>query len=142
MIVRRSAYERVGGFSRSLIFAFDLEMWSRLSSIGPVWFEPEPLADYRTHQWSVTNSIANRDRLVDGMQAARLNLDHIEQPLKAPTLAATMYRLLLREWGGIDIADLGNTDSSDKAVLLEFLLGALSPALDAEISAPPEQTNK
>lgn len=132
MIVRRSAYERVGGFSASLIFAFDLEMWARLSSAGPIWYEPTPYADYRTHQWSVTSSIANRERLVDGMQAARLNLDHIAPALRIPTLAATLYRLLLREWDGIAALDSGNEDTSRRAALLEFLLGVSAPTQNSK----------
>ena len=53
MVVRRDAYERVGGFA-AWPFAEDWEMWVRLAAHVPVWYEPEPLAQYRVHGASLT----------------------------------------------------------------------------------------
>jgi glycosyltransferase involved in cell wall biosynthesis len=52
--VRRAVYERVGGFLESLVCAEDWEMWVRIASSYPVWYEPEPLAMYRMHDDSNT----------------------------------------------------------------------------------------
>jgi glycosyltransferase involved in cell wall biosynthesis len=49
MVVRKSAYQEVGGFSSELIFALDWEMWVRIAAHHPVWYEPELLACYRVH---------------------------------------------------------------------------------------------
>jgi glycosyltransferase involved in cell wall biosynthesis len=54
MVVRRDAYERVGGFA-AWPFAEDWEMWVRLAAHVPVWYEPQPLARYRVHAASMTN---------------------------------------------------------------------------------------
>jgi glycosyltransferase involved in cell wall biosynthesis len=45
-VVRRSTYEAVGGFGVPT-YGEDWEMWIRIATRFPVWFEPEPLAIYR-----------------------------------------------------------------------------------------------
>jgi glycosyltransferase involved in cell wall biosynthesis len=47
MVVRRQAYERLGGYCPQAMSAFDWEMWQRLAAHYPVWFEPRPLAFFR-----------------------------------------------------------------------------------------------
>ncbi|MEM8694719.1 MAG: glycosyltransferase [Pseudomonadota bacterium] len=142
IIVRRAAYEGVGGFASSLVFAFDMEMWARLSAFGRVWHEPEPLAEYRTHAWSVTNSLGFRTRLIDGMRAAMLNLDHVADERKQPILTAALYRLIRREWDRLFQQTPEVNDIAGKAALLEFLVGdALNEtARDALIAAVIDRT--
>lgn len=57
LVVKREAYERVGGFSPQLRGASDWEMWQRIAVHYPVWFEPEPLACYRQHDKSLTGML-------------------------------------------------------------------------------------
>ena len=52
--VRRTAYERLGGFDNRLLCAEDWEMWVRIAASYPVWYEPAVLAAYRTHPDSNT----------------------------------------------------------------------------------------
>jgi glycosyltransferase involved in cell wall biosynthesis len=54
MVVRKSAYEEVGGFRSDLTYALDWEMWVRLAARYPIWYEPELLACYRVHTESET----------------------------------------------------------------------------------------
>jgi glycosyltransferase involved in cell wall biosynthesis len=54
--VRRSVYERLGGFDARLKCSEDWEMWIRIAAHYPIWYEPEPLALYRIH----TNSNTGR----------------------------------------------------------------------------------
>ncbi|SEP58894.1 glycosyltransferase [Microlunatus flavus] len=56
VVVRRSAYEAVGGFSTDLPHAADWEMWARLAAHGPVVFVDEVLARYRRHDASDTST--------------------------------------------------------------------------------------
>jgi hypothetical protein len=49
IVVKREAYERLGGFDHRLLCAEDWEMWIRIAAEYPVWYEPEPLAFYRMH---------------------------------------------------------------------------------------------
>jgi glycosyltransferase involved in cell wall biosynthesis len=52
--VRRSVYERLGGFDERLLCSEDWEMWVRVAAAYDVWYEPEPLAVYRMHRNSNT----------------------------------------------------------------------------------------
>lgn len=55
IVVRRSVYEDLGGFdTRFRACGEDFEMWFRIAAHYPVWYEPRPLALYRTHQASLT----------------------------------------------------------------------------------------
>lgn len=54
IVVRRGAYERVGGFREDLPHAADWEMWVRLAASGRVGFVDEVLARYRVHDASDT----------------------------------------------------------------------------------------
>jgi glycosyltransferase involved in cell wall biosynthesis len=50
MVVPRSVYEALGGFDDRLICAEDWEMWVRIASRYPIWYETQPLASYRMHE--------------------------------------------------------------------------------------------
>lgn len=54
IVVRRSVYERLGGFDDRLVCAEDWEMWVRIAAHYPFWYEVEPLAAYRMHDASNT----------------------------------------------------------------------------------------
>ncbi|GAB2589689.1 glycosyltransferase [Microlunatus antarcticus] len=56
VVVRRSAYEAVGGFRTDLPHAADWDMWTRLAAHGPVVFVDEVLACYRRHAASDTST--------------------------------------------------------------------------------------
>lgn len=56
IVVRRSAYERVGGYRADLPHAADWDMWTRLAAHGPVVFVDEVLARYRRHAASDTST--------------------------------------------------------------------------------------
>lgn len=56
MVVRRTVYERLGGFDRRIRFyGEDWEMWVRIAAHYPVWYEVEPLALYRVRTASLTD---------------------------------------------------------------------------------------
>jgi len=54
IVVRRDVYETLGAFDRRLSWTEDWEMWARIASRYPVWYEAEPLALYRVHPNSNT----------------------------------------------------------------------------------------
>ena len=56
VVVRRRAYEQVGGFRTDLPHAADWEMWTRLAAAGPLVFVDEVLARYRRHGASDTST--------------------------------------------------------------------------------------
>jgi glycosyltransferase involved in cell wall biosynthesis len=55
IVVRRSVYEKLGGFRTDLPHVADWEMWVRVAAHYPVWYEPATLAAWRVHSasWSV-----------------------------------------------------------------------------------------
>jgi GT2 family glycosyltransferase len=56
IVVRRDAYERLGGFRTDLPHAADWDMWTRLAADGDVVFVDEVLAGYRRHSASDTST--------------------------------------------------------------------------------------
>lgn len=48
VVVKRSIYEELGGFSPDLKYMSDLEMWMRIAANYSFWYEPQPLACYRS----------------------------------------------------------------------------------------------
>ncbi|MBD2432469.1 MULTISPECIES: glycosyltransferase [Fischerella] len=57
IVVRRSVYEKLGGFHLELFHTADWEMWKRIAVHYPVWFETQPLAYYRRHSASHTSTL-------------------------------------------------------------------------------------
>jgi GT2 family glycosyltransferase len=50
-MVRREALTRVGGFDTRLEYAEDIDLWYRLSALGPFGYLDEPLVRYRVYGW-------------------------------------------------------------------------------------------
>jgi GT2 family glycosyltransferase len=70
--VRRSIYEEVGGFDHRLQHSSeDWEMWSRIATKYPIWYETEPLSVYRKHSGSMTGrNITNNVYIQDVYKAS------------------------------------------------------------------------
>jgi GT2 family glycosyltransferase len=55
IVVPRHIYEHLGGFDRRFsCCGEDWEMWVRIASKYPIWYETEPLAVYRIHSQSIS----------------------------------------------------------------------------------------
>ena len=48
-LVRRQAWERIGGLDAALDMCFDYDLWWRLSKVGPIGYLPEQVAGSRDH---------------------------------------------------------------------------------------------
>jgi len=57
VVVKRHVYEKLGGFDVSYDYALDWDMWKRIASQHPLWYEPEPLAGTRKHSKSTTRKL-------------------------------------------------------------------------------------
>jgi len=53
--VRRSTYEQLRGFNPDLKYALDWEMWIRIASKFPFFYEPKILACWRNHSGATTS---------------------------------------------------------------------------------------
>jgi len=54
-VFRRACYERLGGFTSRLRFAFDYEYWLKIAALYEVAFLARPLIKWRLHPGTVTN---------------------------------------------------------------------------------------
>ncbi len=69
MVVRRSAYEKLGGFRTELSSTADWEMWARIAAHFPIWYEPQVLAAWRVHAQSKTTSVVRSvENVADGLR--------------------------------------------------------------------------
>jgi glycosyltransferase involved in cell wall biosynthesis len=55
IVVKKTTYERIGGFSRELKHALDWEMWIRIANSFPMFYEPRILACWRQHGNATTS---------------------------------------------------------------------------------------
>lgn len=62
IVVRRAVYERLGGFDDAYAYCADYDMWQRIASEYPIWYEPQPLAEYREHDASASRRLFNLSR--------------------------------------------------------------------------------
>jgi glycosyltransferase involved in cell wall biosynthesis len=99
IVVRRSTYERVGGFRTDLVFALDWEMWIRIAFAFEVWYEPEILASHREHDDNETHRLAGLDaQLPDIKKALRLVRDGASGPRRRMALESLYGYLVGYGW--------------------------------------------
>jgi len=90
-LVRRSAYEQVGGYRPDLHYALDWEMWVRIAAQFPVWYEPRVLARYRRHASSETNRLRSMSKLdTDVLKAIETFTDSLPKSQRT-VLASRAY---------------------------------------------------
>ncbi len=69
IVVRRSVYEKLGGFRSELSSTADWEMWARIAAHFPIWYEPQVLAAWRVHAQSKTTSVVRSvENVADGLR--------------------------------------------------------------------------
>jgi len=96
VLVRRSTYERLGGYRTDLRYAMDWEMWVRIAAAGPVWYEPRILASYRKHRANETTRLEAQDATDGDMLAGiRIFAAHLPPERRARLLGRT-YREFVR----------------------------------------------
>jgi hypothetical protein len=129
MIVRRTAYEAVGGFTAALIFAFDWEMWARVAAAGSVYYTPRPLVRYRVHGGSTTNSLTGDARFVDCLRTVARIAENLPEPARKPYLLGALYLVCVDFWSVANqAAKTGAIDARARAKLEARLLACADPA--------------
>jgi glycosyltransferase involved in cell wall biosynthesis len=81
IVVRREVYEKLGGFDYRLSTAAeDWEMWIRIATKYPMWYEVEPLALYRKHSRSITKTNVKNGKYVAQLRdAVKIFLTYLPQ---------------------------------------------------------------
>lgn len=93
VVVRREVYERLGGFDpRIRGYGEDWEMWVRIASRYPVFYEVEPLAVYRIRRDSLSGrSVPSGTHAADMRRVIELNREHLP-PSRADALSRAAAR--------------------------------------------------
>ncbi|VXD24074.1 hypothetical protein PL8927_790170 [Planktothrix serta PCC 8927] len=80
MVVKRSVYEILGGFSEAAGSAADWEMWKRISAYYPIAYEPQALACYRLHSTSESSRlIAMGINISDTLKSIELSQSYLPE---------------------------------------------------------------
>lgn len=91
VLVARKTYETVGNYSNQLCFSLDWEMWVRIATSHPVWFEPRALAYYRKHQANETSRLnAQGQTWHDLFKTIYINVSRFPQPVRERLLNLSM----------------------------------------------------
>jgi GT2 family glycosyltransferase len=84
MVVKRSAYEKLGGFHPQLIHTPDWDMWKRIAVHYPVWYEPQALALYREHFASDTSRLRRSGaNVADSLKSIRIAESYLPASMAA-----------------------------------------------------------
>ncbi len=92
IVVRRDAYEALGGFRTDFRYALDWDMWKRIAAAYPVWYDPTPLAAYRRHSDATSiKFLRSGENMAERRRSIELSLtylpEHLRMPLRAKALA-------------------------------------------------------
>lgn len=64
-IIRRTAYDAVGGYDSSIVYTLDNTIWAQLCGVGDVAYVSEPSYGYRTHGVNMSHSVGALQATVD-----------------------------------------------------------------------------
>jgi GT2 family glycosyltransferase len=85
VVVKRDAYERVGGFCTVFGHTQDMDMWFRIGECGPVWCTRRPYGLFRVHAASDTSrQLVLGTNMHEEVVAAQMNLARLSARAIAP----------------------------------------------------------
>ena len=92
MAVRRSTYERLGGFRPELVHCADWDMWIRIALATRIFYEPEPFACFRLHaQADSSAKVRTGQNVVDQRRAIRLASTYVPPQQARRTCRSAMH---------------------------------------------------
>lgn len=82
--MKRSTYEKLGGFCSEARSAADWEMWKRIAAQYPIWYEPKLLACFRLHSSSTTSGLIKRgENIADTYLAIEVSRSYLPSAIAA-----------------------------------------------------------
>ena len=93
-LMRKDAFEKIGGLDHQYKWAFDLDLFIRLSRVGKLQFTPRTLAKFRWHDGSL--SVSGRNGSV--AEASKIRAAALPRGIRplAPLWEAPIRRIILR----------------------------------------------
>ena len=132
-LVRRTAYERLGGYREDLAYALDWEMWVRIAARYRVWYEPDTLAYYRRHEGNETARLRRENTITrDVFRAIELFAGHLPATKRERMLSAAYARFANRTLRQIES---GRTPAGNVPAELDVVRAAIERMTYAPLSA-------
>ncbi|MGE0449782.1 MAG: glycosyltransferase [Vicinamibacterales bacterium] len=96
IVIRRRAYEEIGGYHLELPYCADWDFYKRLAVYGPIWYEPASLAQWRQHGSSTSARIsaAGAD-LADRRRSIELSQAYLPADARTTVTAAALRGALM-----------------------------------------------
>jgi glycosyltransferase involved in cell wall biosynthesis len=131
LLIRRSAFDAVGGFHSQIRFAEDLDLVLRLAELGPFAFAPGALVDYRL---TGSNTTARHRELAQGIdRVLRLHLAAADERHDGELAAALRASLAANEryvwWASLRAARAAAAQRRPARAVGEVLWAARSAPL-------------
>ena len=123
IVVRRDVYEKLGGFdNRICCTGEDWEMWVRIAAHYSMWYEPEPLVNYRVHSASLTKRCQRKGQNIRDLRS----IVDINKTSLPPSIAEEISDRANKNWAlyAIRIASkmLRNNDTGAAIIQLKEAL--------------------
>jgi len=149
IVVRRAAYEEVGGYHEGLPYCADWDMVKRLSVLGEVWYEPGVVARWRSHERQETArlrrtgaDLEDRRRSI-ALSRAYLPSDAYEASL-APALRGSIASAAVALGEHMSAGRLGSALAQAEAIAaaIREALGLAAPVPASGGEPRPEHTER
>jgi glycosyltransferase involved in cell wall biosynthesis len=98
IIVSRDAYEKIGGFTSSLLFTPDWEMWTRLAARFQLGYINKPYSCFRLHPTSETRRLMlSGESIVDCFNASQIIKARLSNPVERQEVEQFLSHWLFQE---------------------------------------------
>lgn len=149
IVVRRSVYERLGGYLPELVYTTDWQMWIRIAANYPIWYEPSVLAACRLHSESETANLMGSGKTLKDIRRCIEISNSLLPPDRADTLSrrardAAALQAISFAWDGTPKAGFraslklvgGGLRCSSSPRVIKTLLSLLTRAAKSTVRQP------
>lgn len=135
-LVRRSVYEKLGGYRLDLHYALDWEMWVRIAANYCVWYEPKVLACYRRHDNNETARLRNDGMLArDILHAIEIFTDYLPADQRDELISAAYGSYARRTLKRLQMRSHSDPLGDDIDGLLELVRLAITRVTHSTLNA-------
>ena len=126
VLFRRACYEKLGGFSDRIKFAYDWEYWMRIAIYYDVAFLAQPLVRWRIHSGSITKTYVRNPLVLREDLAAKREVfkHHVHAIPRGRQLKREMWRNMAKRifHGAQTMLEAGWGEAEARAFVLKMCL--------------------